>query len=1037
MLKKDKTALSIYIENNLKYLKLFGNQRYNQSSPTLFVQDYKSRMSEKKMGLVPIPVKRNRTKLVNNYYKLYNLQRSIVMVRRYQYGRNNFGPAPTSNKAYDIALIQRWWKKMAKIITIQKNFRGYFIRKQVESILNLHRFMDSFENFLISMKMKICFDKIYRKTVISIKRKTDKGYYICKNRFYMSIKNLNKILMIQKNFRILKARNKFKRLLREQKFTVVNKFEFVSKINYNMNNIIAKIIKIQNNIKTYLKNKHFIERKIIHKDIGIYYFDKIYINYFCKRVISFDKLMRHSLQLLAIKKLRSKYKRIDEYNEDDINRVILIQNKYLKYYYNKNIIKRMNTKKSKKICFVDKLRLQNDINRIKLIQKIYRKYNVNKINFNQKLIKNKPISSILEKSKENHNPEPNNYINNKNNNIPKNYNNKINIKNIKGKKNKNKNDSVNDNINDKIVDNNDKIINKICYISKESKINEIKKVILLQTKIYSFLFLKNLKFQKRVNIINKNEFNKNFMITKIYSNENDCINKIKKIQNLYKKEFKYMKNNIIEYINTKSSNDSEISNKDKNENNYKNNINIKNYKDKKKNNNSTPKKKNENKKNKLPPIGNKNNIDILKNKNIKESPKFSKNNNINIFPKDKYYTKYNKNYIPNDIPKKNESLSQNKNKNKKEDELLEKTKNNNDNIKTLRELLKKNKTPKKESKGNYISKKRVQKNQNENYLNFNTTIPSKIVKDSVYISKKRYYNNDNQIKKIQKFWRKILKLNIIKKPIINILEEENNKEQNFEQEKKKNRYNHTPRKRNKLPYIKQNTPNTNSDYYNNSNKQNILPNTYDNDESYEHKNNSNIKNINYDGFNFIYKKNDINKNLLDNNILSNSSNIDYISKIRKIDFLKHVLLLQKNFRDTINKNKYLKKINFNGLILSKDRINIKVYNKFIETMNESKKIIKIPKQFNGNKNNRNNISDKISNINMNTGYISKTRYSNYIYYIEKIQANWRLKNKSKLINKRLRVKKCIITIKRLNNNAKEILKIQKKYRERIFKKNQE
>jgi hypothetical protein len=106
-------------------------------------------------------------------------------------------------------------------------------------------------------------------------------------------------------------------------------------------------------------------------------------------------------------------------------------------------------------------------------------------------------------------------------------------------------------------------------------------------------------------------------------------------------------------------------------------------------------------------------------------------------------------------------------------------------------------------------------------------------------------------------------------------------------------------------------------------------------------------------------------------------------------------------------------------------------------MNESKKIIKIPKQYNSNKKNRNNISDKVSNINMNTGYISKKRYSNYIYYIEKIQANWRLKNKSKLINKRLRVKKCIITIKRLNNNTKEILKIQKKYRERIFKRNEE
>ena len=53
------------------------------------MEDYKNKISEKKMGLMPIPIKKSRTKSVKNKEKLYNLQREIVMVRRYQYGLKN------------------------------------------------------------------------------------------------------------------------------------------------------------------------------------------------------------------------------------------------------------------------------------------------------------------------------------------------------------------------------------------------------------------------------------------------------------------------------------------------------------------------------------------------------------------------------------------------------------------------------------------------------------------------------------------------------------------------------------------------------------------------------------------------------------------------------------------------------------------------------------------------------------------------------------------------------------------------------------
>ena len=255
LLKKDKNDLSLYIENNLKYLKLFGNQRYNKSCPSLFVEDYKRKISEKKMGLVPIPAKKNKTKLVNNYYKLYNLQRSIVMVRRYQYGKQNFAPAPTSNGTLDVSLIQRWWKKISKIVLIQTYFRGYFIRKQVDTILNLHRFMDNFEYILMKLKLKNYLYKIYKSIVITKKRKPIKGYYYSKDRYFLDMHNMAKILKIQNNFRVLKARNKYKNLLREQQFTVTNKIGFISKKYYYMNNLFEKINMIQFNVRKYLKNK--------------------------------------------------------------------------------------------------------------------------------------------------------------------------------------------------------------------------------------------------------------------------------------------------------------------------------------------------------------------------------------------------------------------------------------------------------------------------------------------------------------------------------------------------------------------------------------------------------------------------------------------------------------------------------------------------------------------------------------------------------------------------------------------------------------
>ena len=1034
LLKKDKNDLYIYIENNLKYLKLFGNQRYNKNSPSLFIEDYKKRLPQKKMGLVPIPAKKNKEKFVNNYNKLYNLQRSIVMVRRYQYGRKNFSPAPTLKGTYDISLIQRWWKKMSKIIIIQKNFRGYFIRKQVESILNLHRFMDNFENILINLMVKNSFDKIYLITVISKKRKAKKGYYISKNRFILTRKILKKIIIIQNNARILISKMRYKRLLREQKFTIVNKYGFVSKINYSLNEIFDKIIRIQFKIKKYLRDKYFIERKIIHKDFGINYIDKNYINDYSKRIINFNKLMKHALQILSIKKIKCKYKKIEEYNEEDINKVIFIQKNYLKYYFNKNknIKKRIYIKKIKKFYSIDKFRLKDNIKEIILIQKIYRLYNLNKNKFKKDLIRNKPISSSIKIIKEKENSKFFIFYN-------KNLYNKANFKN----KGKNIEYSNEKNINNS----NDKLINNICFISKEKKKNVLNEVLFLQTKIFSYLFLKHIKEKRIIRIINKNNYNKGFIFTKNFTNVNYCIIKLKKIQNLYKKEYKYLKNNIIEYNNTKNNNDNKESNTNRN------NMYI----------NAIPKKKKDIKKFIFPPKRNKNNNEIIdsKNKNKIEYPKINKIININNFPNNKYYTKYNKDYIPYDKNRKKNIISLSQIKDKKSIGLFKEFKSSNNNKITLRELLRKNKTPIKELKGNYISKKRVEKKKYDNYLNYNLKL-YKIAKFPIYITKKRYFNNDYQIKLIQKFWRNNSDINIIKKPLANILEKEDIKEKNEGKDRinnleKNNIYNFSPKKRNRLPLIELNS---NRELYNNSKFKHFMLNIYTNDEYFKNKNNSNYKNninkrVNKNNVNNYSLNNNINNNKnnsLENNILLNIANYYYITKIRKINILKYILLLQKVFRNKINNKKYLKIINCQGLILNKMRINAIAHNKYLKEINESKIIMKIPNKFKENKitklschikinkqkcSNKNNISNKFNEINNEIIYISKARHINYISYIEKIQKNWRIKNKNKIINKRIRTKGCIITINRMKENIKKILKIQKIFRERIFKKNEE
>ena len=153
MLEEDKSKLSSFIENNPTFLKLFGNKRYNKKSPFLFVEDHKNRIDDDRIGLLPIPSKPKvimKSKEENN--NLYEMQRKIVMMRRYQYGKKNLRGAYLNEDGEDffekINKIQLWWKKMNKIITIQKVFRGYRIRNKVDFILNFMDIINKWQNIL-------------------------------------------------------------------------------------------------------------------------------------------------------------------------------------------------------------------------------------------------------------------------------------------------------------------------------------------------------------------------------------------------------------------------------------------------------------------------------------------------------------------------------------------------------------------------------------------------------------------------------------------------------------------------------------------------------------------------------------------------------------------------------------------------------------------------------------------------------------------------------------------------------------------------
>ena len=504
IIKKSKNELSDYIENNSQKVKLFGNPRYH-NSPILFVEDYKNNLPEKKMGLVPLPSKKkNETDIYKEPKKVYDMQRNITMVRRYQYEKKNdekkfLQKNKNGNKDNEyFNMVQNWWKKIPKIIDIQRIFRGYNIRKQVNPILKLYRFMKNFERFLINLELKGYLDRIKDYSVLR-RRKILNGSYISKKRDFISTELYQNIKMIENGFRCFKANQKRIFLQRGKNGRIINHMEYITKVIYiEQNEVNNNILKLQNNVKNYLNNKKYIDKNLIQKNNGVYYYDKTYLNAYNQKIIEFMKLMTHGLQLMAFKK-KIYYKNPNEYDIDDINKIKYIQKKYLDHYYNN--IKNISFFDIKNIIyFVDIIRKQTVDKEIKTIQKQIKTHLDNKKNYENNIIRNKPISD--------------------NKNII--------------------------NIDDDLKDDNLKSnINNSSYITKENIININNKLIPAQKLIHKFIQKKYEKNKAKKKRINKTDFHNNYFFTKEYSNQEKCIKKIKNFQKFYKSQYQDIKDNII------------------------------------------------------------------------------------------------------------------------------------------------------------------------------------------------------------------------------------------------------------------------------------------------------------------------------------------------------------------------------------------------------------------------------------------------------------------------------------------------------------
>ena len=319
-LAKSKTALSQYILLNnsspndfyFQNIKLLGNSRYKYTSPMMFVEDQKSNALDNNIGLIPIPMERCKIEISqkeNNEKtkKLYELQRSIVMLRRKQFNKatekkklkNQFVDYNSNifkNEADDISdyvnkiiLIQNWWnnyckrKEIKNKLNIFKERIKYFVNKiifsEFKKFTTIYQRPKFLKCFIDKVRLGLLYSKLRNEKLIEDNEENILDpIEVDSDNISNNIKQKNKKFLNneEENDTYL---NNFKIILNNYE-TDDNNDEKIKNLNNDENNLLNNLEEKENNSidKKYSEEKFLFFSNIIKKSFLIKLINRTKIN---------------------------------------------------------------------------------------------------------------------------------------------------------------------------------------------------------------------------------------------------------------------------------------------------------------------------------------------------------------------------------------------------------------------------------------------------------------------------------------------------------------------------------------------------------------------------------------------------------------------------------------------------------------------------------------------------------------------------------------------------------------------------------------
>ena len=436
---KSKSALSQYILTNTSTksdfcypnIKLLGNSRYKYTSPIMFVEDQKNNVSNNNLDLVPIPMERCKVEMTEKEEnergkKLYNLQRSIVMLRRKQYNiaadkkklRNQFidyNSNSYKNEIDDISeyinkivLIQKWWNNFSKKNEMKNKinkfgkklrcFVGEIILNKLKMYLTKYQKPINLLCYINKIRKRYLYKEIIKENIIKNKDENSLNSVEINENLINSNKkepNLNSLVIKDINsnnenelFNNLEKENNIKSHLKNQFGKSNYENEYIENIKNELNN--NSQINENNDLinNDDYKNSKIKNIEIKDNNIGSKNDQDKNINYLGK--YNYENLTTFSdyIKKIFLSQLIDKIKENDDLPAINIYKVkqcfiskividkksLLYKNNYVPFESNNNIIK-MNKTDLRVGFFFSKIILKQEIDNIIKIQKYIKEKN--------------------------------------------------------------------------------------------------------------------------------------------------------------------------------------------------------------------------------------------------------------------------------------------------------------------------------------------------------------------------------------------------------------------------------------------------------------------------------------------------------------------------------------------------------------------------------------------------------------------------------------------------------------------------------------